>query len=154
MTQDEAILEIESKFIVHHEIGEPLISLDTDGKQHETGARNWSRAPCGEPYVSVWSSGVKAQGEPLPMMFGSESRAFRWWYYSVLDYAETIAPEEEFSKLHLYWRDKPQFELNEYVSLNQAQQLQSGLSLLPVKLGSVYSRLLITRLRPDGTEGP
>ena len=154
MKASEAILEVESRFVVHHEVGEAIASYGDDGSEHDTGARNMSRAPCGEPYVTLCSGGVKKQGESNGVMFSDEARAWRWWYYAVLDYAETIAPENDWPNLHLYWRDKPAYETDEYVSLNQAQQLQRGEPLHNVRLGYVYSRLLISKLRPDGTEGP
>jgi hypothetical protein len=154
MKPADAILEVESRFIVHHEIGEEVVSRGDDGSEHPTGARNWSRAPCGEPYVVLTSGGVRKEHEPTGVMFSDEARAWRWWYYAVLDYAETVAPENDWPNLHLYWRQKPECSMEEYVSLQQAQALQRGDPLHNVRMGYVYSRLLISKLRPDGTEGP
>lgn len=154
MKAADAIASVEGKFIVHEEIGMPVTSYGTDDSEHETGARNWAYAPCGERYVAVCSGGIKKEGEPSAVMFGDEERAWQWWYYAVLDYAETIAPEADWPNLHLYWRNRPEWAADEYVSVNQASQLQRGYPLMNHRLGYVYSRLLISKLRPDGTEGP
>lgn len=154
MGPDEALIEVQNRFIVHEEIGMPITSYGNDDSEHETGARNFSLAPTGERYVIVTSGGVKSESEPITVMFSNADRAWRWWYYAVLDYAETIAPEVDWPNLHLYWRMKPEFEADEYVSVKQAQRLQRGEPLFNVRLGTVYSRLLISKLRPDGTEGP
>jgi hypothetical protein len=154
MTIIEAIRKIESLFIVHDEIGMPVTSYGSDDSEYETGARNWSRAPCGERYIAIVSSGVFTPGEPMTVLFSDAGKAIRWWTYAVMDYAETIAPEAEWSKLHLYWREKPQFETNDYMPINAAEMLQSAspFSVAPVSLGTVYSRLVISKLGPDGSE--
>jgi hypothetical protein len=154
MKPADAIFEIESRFIVHHETGCLIVSMGSDGSEHETGAVDWSKAPCGEPYVTLTSGGVKPPGEPSGVMFSDEDRAWRWWYYAALDYAETVAPEADWPNLHLYWRAKPKYSSDEYINLKQAGTLQRGEILLNLSLGYVYSRLLITRLRVDGSEGP
>ena len=156
MTLAEAVLDIESRFIVHREVGEPVAHYDQQDKAIDTGARDMSRAPCGEPYITVVSGGLKAQGDRIPIYFGTEVRAVEWWRYGVMDYAETIAPEAQWGGLHLYWREEPRFESAEYVAMSQATMLGKRSALsddLTVTLGTVWSRLLITKLAPDGTEG-
>jgi len=152
MTLDEATLVVNDLFTVHEEVGQEAISVDGNGKEFRTGAFNMSRAPCGELYMTVTSGGIE---DAYGVMFHDEARAVRWWVYSVEDYAETIAPRESWGKLHLYWRDSPAFIREQYLALDQARILQgSSQAPLTVSLGTVRARLLITKLRPDGTEEP
>lgn len=148
MTPAQALADVESKFIVHDEIGQPIMSYGTDDTAHDTGARDASKAPSGDAYITVMSGGLKAAGQPTPVLFADEDRAWRWWYYAVLDYAETIAPEAEWSSLHLYWRHRPEWSVDEYMSTNQAAVLQRGDPLITYRLGSVYSRLVISKEGP------
>lgn len=152
MTPAQVLADVEAKFIVHDEIGLPIMSIGDDGAEFDTGARNMGRAPTGESYVTVMSGGIRPEGNPVPVLFGDEDRAWRWWYYAVLDYAETIAPEADWQKLHLYWRDRPEFSFAEYITVDGAQRLQRGEPIFNQRLGTVFSRLLISKLRPDGTE--
>jgi hypothetical protein len=152
MTPAKALIEVESRFIVHEEVGLPIVSYGTDDSEHDTGARDWSKAPNGKPYVAVTSGGTKLETEPHAVMFSDEGRAWQWWYYAVLDYAETVAPESEWPTLHLYWRERPTFEVAEYISTSQAATLQLGHPMFNLRLGTVYSRLLISKIAPDGTE--
>lgn len=153
MTLAEAIAEIEAQFIVHHEIGAPTEYNDTTGKWVADGPRDWSCAPCGDKYLTVTSGGVKDQGAPMSAYFSSEGRATTWWVYSVEDYAETIAPKDQWSKLHLYWRDQPEYSEAEYVAMGQAELVRgSKPHPLHVTLGSIFSRLVISKLNPDGKE--
>lgn len=150
MTLGEATLVINEMFVVHEEVGQEVISYDGNGKAYNTGARNMSVAPCGVPYVTVTSGGIEGR---FDVMFSDEPRAIRWWIYAVEDYAETIAPRDQWLTLHLYWREGPEFTRHDYIALDQAGVLQAAsLAPLTVSLGTVWSRLLITKLRPDGTE--
>lgn len=154
MTPAQVLADLESKFIVHEEVGQPITSYGTDDTAHDTGARDWSKAPSGDAYITVMSDGTKAAGEPTPVLFGDEERAWRWWYYAVLDYAETVAPEADWPKLHLYWRERPEFSFAEYITTDGAQRLQRGEPIFHQRLGTVSSRLVISKRGPDGTEGP
>lgn len=156
MTLADAIADIERRFVVHEEIGMPVMSFGaTDDKEHDTGARDWSRAPTGERYVVIYSNGVRKDGVvgAPPVLFRDEAMAIRWWTYAVLDYAEEIAPEAEWAKLHLYWREKPEFELASYILGNAVDAYQSGRAdrvSHTIDMGTVYSRLLISRDGPNG----
>lgn len=151
MMLDEAIAEVEGWFTVHTETGYPTEYTDSNGDFVKDGPRDLSRAPNGESYVTVTSGGLTSS--MASVFFASESRAVTWWLYAMEDYAETIAPREEWKKLHLYWRFRPEHESADYVALDQAAllQRQHGLSLT-VTLGTVYSRLVISKLKPDGKE--
>ena len=154
MTLAEAILIIENKFIVHHEVGYPIQSYDQQDKAIDTGAVNASMAPCGEPYVTITSGGLKEHGDQIAMWFASESKAVYEWHLFVLDYAAEVAPSDEWMSLHLYWRQKPEFTMRDYVAVDQAAILQAhperGDEII-LHLGTVWSRLLITKTRPDGS---
>ena len=154
MTLAEAILIIENKFIVHHEVGYPIQSYDQQDKAIDTGAVNASMAPCGEPYVTITSGGLKEHGDQIAMWFASESKAVYEWHLFVLDYAAEVAPGDEWMSLHLYWRQPPEFTMRDYVAVDQAAILQAhperGDEII-LHLGTVWSRLLITKTRPDGS---
>jgi hypothetical protein len=154
MTLAEAIASVEAKFIVHHEVGLAVPFRDSNDKEVGHGARDMSRAPCGEPYVTVVSAGVKKLGNPIPVFFTEKDRAASWWFYAVLDYAETVAPEADWPKLHLYWREEPIYETEDYVAVHQAAMVSSQIwgGTMNATLGTVYSRLLISKMAPDGTE--
>lgn len=151
MTLAEAIIAVEDQFIVHHEIGQPVDHYDEQkSKTIPAGARDMSRAPCGEKYIALTSAGID---DVYGIMFHDEARAIRWWVYAVEDYAGSICTESEWPKLHLYWRDLPVFERHVYLATDQPAILQ-GASTMPltVSLGTVKSKLLISKLGPDGTE--
>lgn len=152
MLLTDAIADLEDKFIVHNDIGYPVMSYDGNDKEIDTGAKDWNKAPCGERYILV-SSGGWENDHIRSVLFNDQSRAIYWWKWAVMDYAETIAPEAQWSKLHLYWRDRPQYVSTDYIALQQAS-IVGRKEMLPITiiLGSVYSRLLITRKRPDGGE--
>ena len=156
MTLAEAILTAESYFQVHREIGyaEPFYK---DGRPVEGAeTRDMTFAPCGQQYVTLTSGGIKDQRELMPMWFAEESRAVSYWLFSVEDYAESVAPRDDWKKLHLYWRDMPTWNPIEMVAVDQAALLANSHPLhgeaMVMTAGVVWSRLLITKLRPDGTE--
>lgn len=152
MNMAEAIAHIESRFIVHEEIGYLTDYRDSNDKLVADGPRDWSRAPNGESYDVLTSGGLQVRaGEVSSIMFGDEGRAWQWWVWAVEDYAEEVAPRAEWAKLHLYWRTKPEWASTEYVALHQAELLGSHSEApLHVDLGLVYSRLLISKKNPDG----
>lgn len=149
----EAILEVESRFIVHHEVGFAERYTDQRGQGFGTAeSRDMETAPNGERYETVVSGGIWQDG-PMPMLFHDESTAVQFWLYGVEDYAETVAPREEWSQLHLYWRHKPSFHRASYVALDQAGMLRDRSRLasqLTIDVGVVWSQLRISRLDPDG----
>lgn len=151
----DAIIEVEGRFIVHTEVGLAERYTDQRGKGFGTAeSRDMETAPNGESYETVVSGGQWSDG-PMPMMFHDESTAIQFWLYAVEDYAETIAPREEWSKLHLYWREKPVFERRTYVALDQAGMLRDRSRLasqLTIDVGIVWSRLRISKVDPDGQE--
>lgn len=153
MTLDEAIAEVEGWFQVHAEIGAPTEYTDSNGGFVQDGPRDLSLAPNGEPYIRVTSAGILTDWPSGGVFFGTEARAVTWWLYAIEDYAESIAPKDEWKNLHLYWRTRPIFETADYVATNQAEllQRQHGLDMM-VTLGVIYSRVLISKLNPEGKE--
>jgi hypothetical protein len=153
MTLGEATLLVDGMFIIHEEVGQEITSYDQNDKSMPpTGARDMTKAPCGGRYITVTSGGTE---DVYGVMFHDEGRAIRWWVYSVEDYAESIAPREKWDKLHLYWREGPKFIREEYIAMDQAGILQRQSRMnLTLSLGTVRSRMLITKLRPNGTEEP
>jgi hypothetical protein len=158
MTLAEAILDIESWFNVHAEVGFADGYSDQQGRPFGTAeTRDMETAPCGEPYAVVVSGGVYTVGA-MPMLFHSEGAAIQFWRYAIEDYADEVAPGggwKDSKSLHLYWRDQPVFERQTYVALDQAGMLRNRSKLasqLTIDVGIVWSRLLISRLDPDGKE--
>jgi hypothetical protein len=150
----DAILDIEDRFIVHLEMGRPVLSYDQNDKAIDTGVTDWTKAPNGERYIMVTSGGWET-ATMRSIMFNDQGRAVYWWKWAVLDYAETVAAEDKWPKLHLYWRERPSFVSADYIALEQANLLASGnAAALPITivLGTVTSRLLISRLAPDGRD--
>ena len=156
MTLAEAILIAEGYFQVHREIGyaEPFYKHGKPVAGAET--RDMSFAPCGQRYVTLTSGGIKDQAERMPMWFADESRAVSYWLFSVEDYAESVAPRDNWKKLHLYWREMPSWAPVEMIAVDQAALLREAhplhADLMTMTCGVVQGRLLITKLRPDGTE--
>src|SRR5215471_6681688 len=99
----EAIADIEDRFKVHHDVGYPILSYDQNDKSTDTGAKDSAKAPNGERYIVVTSGGWET-ATVRAVMFNDQSRAVYWWKWSVMDYAETIAAEKDWHRLHLYWR--------------------------------------------------
>lgn len=157
MTLAEAILQAESWFQVHHEVGCPEWYYDSNNQRvSDNTSVDMSRAPCGQTYVTLTSGGLKDGAEPIPVWFADEERAASWWLFSVEDYAETLLPKDQWDKLHLYWRDQPEWRSVEFVAVDQAKLLREGNPLAPdmmhAALGVVWSRLLITKMNPEGVE--
>lgn len=155
MTRAEAIAAVEALFTVHHEAGLEIPYRDQTGAVYGTASmRDMDLAPCGEPYVVVTSNGFRGDAEDV--FFCSDSMAMRWWKFAVEAYAESIAPQDEWKSLHLYWRDYPRFECATYLAADQAALLQTKSPLsacMHIDVGVVFSRMLITRTNPDGKAG-
>lgn len=139
MTLDEAVADFESGLTVHTEVG----FLVPD----HPGTRDLELAPCGEPYVTVVSGAIKRRGERTPIWYAFEDDAIDAW----LAMARITA---EAQGRHLYWRERPQWETEEYIAVDQAKMIgdQRARADIVLKIGYVYSRLLVTNLLPDGTE--
>lgn len=155
MTLAEAILEVERRFTVHHEVGCPSLSYDQQDKEIDTGARDMSRAPCGEPYFTVTSGGIREAGSRVTAFYTEKSRAIAEWQAYVFDLAAELAPADKWKSLHLYWRTKPEYDDETYVALDQAGILQrhpDRADILHINVGVVWSTLLITKTGPDGEE--
>jgi hypothetical protein len=152
------IATIEALFTVHDEAGFASHYRDSTGAiVSESVHRNMDMAPCGEPYVLLTSNGPAEEGDAQPdLFFGSEGTALSWWRYAVEDLAENIAPRDKWKSLHLYWRQKPEYVSTTYVAMDQAGLLGSRSPLaafLTIDVGFVTSRLLITKLDPNGEDG-
>lgn len=135
----EAIAAFEAKFVVHGEVGLPNADYD--------GPVDPSRAPTGEPYVVLVSSGPKADGERPRFLYTSEADAVADWLHYANEYAEGAGR-------HLYWRRRPEIVSHDFVPIQQAAALRDERlrDCLTLPLCYVYSRLVVSRMRPDGTE--
>lgn len=148
MTLAEAVLTVERTFTVHQEAGLLVPSYKGD-EAIETGARDMDFAPNGERYVTVTS-----MGDPPTRFFADESAAIYEWQLCVMDLAEEITKDRDrWKALHLYWRDRPSVSRHDYVGLGQPALLQVGMGdILTLELVMVRSRLLISKVGPDGKE--
>ena len=112
---------VERTIKVHSEIG--------------TGAT----APTGEPYVSLVSGGIKAEGERLPAYFSTPERAIVAWYDSALRYAQHGNV--------LYWRELPSLESQQYAPVDADGEFAKDTDLrkmMTITVYTVYSRLLVS----------
>ena len=141
MTLDEAVAEFEAGFTVHVEMGFPA---GEHGRVIDL-----SRAPCDEPYVVVISGAVRRQGDPVPIWYAFEEDAVEAWVAMARVHAEGRGR-------HLYWRERPRWEAEDFVAVNQARMVGDPRTRADIALniGYVYSRLLVSNLRPDGAEDP
>lgn len=139
MTLDEAVAEFEAGFTVHTEVG-----FDTG---REAVGLDRGCAPCGEPYVMIVSGAIKRQGECTPIWYAFEDDAIDAWLAMARVYAEGQGR-------HLYWCERPRWEPREFVALDQAGMIGDPRARADIvlKVGVVYSRLVVTNLLPDGTE--
>lgn len=152
----DAILKLEKLFQVHHEVGQPIDWTDQDDKVLGSEQRDPTLAPNGVPYVTVSSYGVDMDPATGPVLFRSERIAMSWWYDEVLDYAASVdSDKENWSRLHFYWCQKPEFYSADWLIMDQAHVLQTQSPLgaiLTAELGFVQGRLLISKLDPNGKE--
>jgi hypothetical protein len=157
MTPTDAVANISALFTVHDERGHPADWVDQNDKVVGSGARDMNTAPNGEPYevLTSYGAGAKLPADAL-VMFQSERLALQWWYDEVKAWAEELQPDHsKWLRLHLYWRDKPVFHKATYLVMNQAELLGTASPLAAVHsidLGFVWSRLLISKVGPDGEE--
>lgn len=143
MSLAEQVKKVEAKFIVHTDMGY-VRTWDKESK----AKKDMDLCPTGARYVWLCSGGIWRPGDNVGVFFQNADRAARWWYFSLLDYAETVAPEDEWAKCHLWWREKPVFHSADYLAMRQQELLQESHPLagqFTVTLGSVFSRLVITR---------
>lgn len=143
MTLAEAMIEFESGYTVHREIGFPVGDYD--------GPRDMNRAPSGETYDTLTSDGLRKRGDPVPCWYVDEGLAVSVWLDAAKHYGE--AGDRRFAR-NLYWLERPRFVRAEFIAVHQADLLQDPAlaDSLQIDVGYVTSRLLISRFRPDGTE--
>ena len=156
MGLSETIREIESWFKVDRgPPGLPVSYTDQGGKVVGDGPVDMECAPNGEVYVLLTSGGEVEAGRKVSLWFADESRAANHFGFAVEDYAETVAPRDQWGSLYLYWRDLPRFESASYIAIDQAGLLQRQ-SLLAahfnLELGYVWARLLISKTGAAGKE--
>ena len=123
-TAEEASAEIEKCCRVFPEIG------------------NTSKAPTGEPYVTLVAGGVKDEGEGWPVLYATPHGAIAAWFEAALKYVSLGDV--------LYWRERPIVECCFYLPSTAAGEfLYKGKDPRPrralvLELYSVYSRLLVS----------
>lgn len=155
MSLAEYAQSLERIFQVHHEIGLPMDHVRSDGERIDAGGRDWSKSPCGEPYITLTSGGEKDPGTANAVLFAAESVAASWFKFALEDYAASVAPKNDWGTLHLYWRTQPEWNEAEFIARDQASLVGTEGALaadLYTTLGTVYSRLVISTKGPDGRE--
>lgn len=143
MTLAEALLEFESAFNVHRQVGCPTGDYD--------GPMDMTRAPTGEEYVTLTGDGLRDPGQPVPCWYDSEELAAAVWLDAAKFYA---SGGDRKDARNLYWLERPRFVRCEFVALDQAGAMQD-IALrdsIQIDVGYVTSRLLVSRFKPDGTE--
>jgi hypothetical protein len=158
MTPEEAVAKVESWFTVHDERGLPVDWIDQNDKFMGSGALDMETAPNGEAYQVMTSYGLGARlPEHALVLFQNEGLAVQWWIDEIEDYAASlIVARDQWKRLHLYWRDKPEFLTTTYLTMNQGELLRTAsplAAIVQIDLGFVYSRMLISTIGPDGKEG-
>lgn len=149
MTLAEAIREVEALFTVHREVGLPTPYENQDGRAIGDGPRDMRRAPNGELYETVTSFGFDENLAKASAFFVSEGLAVQWWYDEIAECQRMTGAR------HLYWCVEPTFVSATYLAMDQAELLrtQSPMAALPqIELGFVTSKLLISKVGPDGKE--
>ena len=121
MTLAEAVAEIEKSVTVSDVIGFPA--------SDPPNRRNWSRAPNGEPYVTIDCGGIKPHGDETAFC-ATEEAAVEAWSRAVRGYLPSVPSI-------LYWRERPQIEK------------RRGKHRLPF---AIYSRLQCSPVKPDMSE--
>lgn len=151
MTKAEAIEAAEALFAnVHRDVGLPTPYENQDGKAIGDGPRDMTCAPNGEPYDIVSSFGWDEKLTRVPVLFASQGLAFQWWYDEIRDYQQATGAQ------HLYWSQEPAFVSATFIAMDQGglMRTQNPLAELPqVELGFVTSKLVISKIGPDGKEG-
>ena len=129
----------ETGLIAHPEVGKPVGDYD--------GPRNMDQAPTGEPYVEVTSDGVWDAGASIPGWYSSKTFALELWSEAARAYAKTRGR-------HLYWRDKPRWVEAEFIPVDQVAALNDPVlrRVTVIKVGFIYSRLLVSTMDPTGKE--
>ena len=121
MILSEAVAEIERDVTISDLIGFPAAEPPQK--------RDWSRAPNGEIYVTITSSGVDGDAHPM-VPFAREDDAVKAWLAWIRAYIPA-------SPSILYWRERP------------ALWNKGGVSRARF---SVYSRLQCSPVKPDRSE--
>ena len=151
MTASEAIDAAEALFAnVHREVGYPTPYENQAGKAIGDGPRDMTCAPNGEAYDIITSFGNDERLAHAPVLFVSEGLAMQWWFDEVRDYQQATGAR------HLYWCQEPKFVSATFLTMDQGglMRTQNPLAEIPqIDLGFVTSKLLISKLGPDGKEG-
>ena len=140
MTLDEAVTQFESTLTVHDQMGCPA-DAEYDGPM------DFSRAPTGEPYITLTSGGIKKPGYRVPAWFADKDEAIAFWLMEAKHYAKEHGTQ-------LYWREKPELTMQTFVAIDQASAiLKKALhDTMSVELWFVWSRLLVSKKGPNGKE--
>jgi hypothetical protein len=136
MTLEEAVAAFESQMTVHEAVGYPV---------NDHGARDMSRAPTGERYITFGCIGRKPEGERIEAWFSKEDAAVAFWLDYIQGYAANCGKQ-------LYWRERPEIVTGTFVAVNQAEAMQDQRlrDSLSVELHTVWCRLLVSAKGPDG----
>jgi hypothetical protein len=110
MTPDEALAAIEREFNC---IEWQVPTDDAPGSENYRLAS--SKAPNGEPYVSICTGGLRLEGQPIAGVFWSADAAAMEWYLQVKEYARLRRwhrawPHRSTERATLYWRIKPEID--------------------------------------------
>ena len=135
------VADFEQGFVVHDEVGLPNADYE--------GPRDMDRAPTGEPYVTVCSGCILEPNEAPAIWYTERNFAMSDWLMS----AKGLAGESAGAR-NLYWREKPRWVEAEFVPVDQVAAMNDAAlkRCMHIKVGFVYSRLLVSTMRPDGTE--
>ena len=140
MTLEEAVAAFEADFTVSPLVGYPRLD--------EAGRVDLHRAPTGEPYIRLTSGGINGDGEPQQAWFSSEDRCALEWLRQAWIYAEMRGGKT------LYWRRPPQYHEAEFVAVDQAALINDldMRNAITIKIGTIYSRLLISKTDETGKD--
>jgi hypothetical protein len=136
VTLEEAVAAFESRMSVHDAVGYPV---------NDHGAKDMSRAPTGERYVTLTSAGTKSEGHPVQIWWAHEDQAVEYWLDTVTLFARWLGKQ-------LYWRERPELVTQTFMAVNQAEAMQDQRlrDSLSVELHTVWCRLLVSAKGPDG----
>lgn len=140
-------------------IAEAIAALEADCVVHDVagfavgdyvGPVDMNRAPNGEKYICLTSSGLKVPGQPVAVWFCYEEEAIAGWL------AEARFLRRDYPGItHLYWRNKPSLAAASFVNVQQHTAIQDDRlrESLSVDLRYVSSWLLFSGKDPAGKDG-
>jgi len=143
MTLEEAVAAFENDFHVVDAFGFP-------NNPNVPASVDASKAPTGEPYVSLVSGGIKEQGAHFPAFFKDESLAVEAWLSAAWRYADERGGKT------LYWRSRPRCSAQDYIAVNQmgAMNDPEWRGQLHTTLCVVFSRMLVSKGDEGAPEKP